>query len=256
MPAAPASIPPHLPGVRPSLLIPPLGDLPEDRELIPGVMAAVESVLRQPRRIFFNLRQPGSLGLVCSLAVVAVFCSLIYGLVVGTFSMGTQLWAAPAKIAVGMLLSGLICLPSLYIFSCLGGSQARLGEIVGLLAGLLMLMTLLLIGFAPVAWLFSQSTQSIPWMGALHLLFWFVATCFGFRFLYQGFKHSQVRSPAALGVWSIIFALVMLQMTAALRPLVGTSDTLLPTEKKFFLSHWADCLKTANEPVRQSAGKP
>lgn len=250
MTPAPASIPPHLPGARSSLLIPPLGDLPEDRDPISGVMTAVESVLRQPRRIFFNLRQPGSIGLVCSMAAVAVLCSLIYGLVVGTFSMGTQLWAAPAKIAAGMLLSGLICLPSLYIFSCLSGSQARLGEIVGLLSGLLMLMTLLLIGFAPVAWLFSQSTQSIPWMGALHLLFWFVATCFGFRFLYNGFKHSQVRSPGALGVWSIIFALVMLQMTVALRPLVGTSDNLLPTEKKFFLSHWGDCLKTANERGR------
>jgi hypothetical protein len=37
--------------------------------------------------------------------------------------------------------------------------------------------------------------------------------------------------------------LVMLQMTTAVRPLVGTSDTFLPKEKKFFLAHWLDSIK-------------
>lgn len=239
----PSAVPPHIVNPRPTAV--PLGELPEDRVPISGVGAAIESVLRQPRRIYFHLRQTRSARLVAWMLVVAIVFSGIYGFVVGTFSMGTQLWAAPAKIALGFLLSGLICLPSLYIFSCLSGSQARLGEIAGLLAGLLMLMTLLLIGFAPVAWLFSQSTQSVPWMGALHLLFWFVAACFGFRFLHSGFAHSQARSPAGLSVWIIIFTLVMLQMTAALRPLVGASDTFLPKDKKFFLVHWSDCLKEA-----------
>jgi len=32
-------------------------------------------------------------------------------------------------------------------------------------------------------------------------------------------------------------------MTTALRPIVGTADTLLPEEKKFFLSHWGDSIK-------------
>ena len=123
-------------------------------------------------------------------------CSLIYGVVVGTFSGGTQLWAAPVKIAAGLMISALICLPSLYIFTCLGGSQARLVEVFGLLAGLLMLMTILLIGFAPVAWIFSQSTESLAWMGTLHLIFWFIATIFGLRFLEAGFSHSNARSLA------------------------------------------------------------
>jgi hypothetical protein len=244
---ASASIPPHLPAANLRPFSPPLGELPEDREPIPGVMGAVESILRQPRRVFFQLRQPGAVRLISCMVAAAVLSSLIYGFVVGTFSMGTQLWAAPVKVAGGMLFSALICLPSLYIFSCLSGSHARLGEVIGLFAGLLMLMTLLLIGFAPVAWLFSQSTQYLPWMGALHLLFWLLATCFGIRFLFHGFKHSQARPNGALGAWSIIFMLVMLQMTAALRPLVGTADTLLPTEKKFFLAHWADSLKNSND---------
>ena len=240
-----AAIPPTIPRT-PHMLIP-LGENPEDREPIPNVVVAIEAILRQPRRVMFQLRQPGAGRLVFSMVLVAVICSLIYGVVIGTFSMGDQLWAAALKVAAGMLVSSIICLPSLYIFTCLSGSQARLVEICGLVAGLLMLMTILLIGFAPVAWLFSTSTESVTWMGVLHLVFWFVATFFGLRFLENGFAHSRARSTAGLNTWIIIFVLVVIQMTTALRPIIGRADTFLPTEKKFFLTHWGDNIKTAGK---------
>jgi hypothetical protein len=210
---------------------------------VTGFFGAVESILRQPRRVIHQLGQ-GSATLTTALLTVAVLCAAFYGLVVGSFSMGTQLWAAPTKIVLGMLICGFICLPSLYIFSCLSGSEARLGTVFGLLAGLLALMTVLLIGFAPVAWVFSQSTTSRSMMGGLHLIFWVVATAFGIKFLLHGMEHLRVRSTGGLRIWTIIFVLVMLQMTTALRPLIGTSSTLLPTEKKFFLSHWLDSIRT------------
>src|SRR2546421_7553887 len=232
------SAPPPWPGVQP------LGENPGDREPIPGVVGAVEAILRHPRRLMYQLRQPRSGPLIVGMLFVASVCSLTYGVVVGTFSMGDQLWAAPVKIAGGLLISALICLPSLYIFTCLSGSQARLAEICGLVAGLLMLMTILLIGFAPVAWLFSQSTNSVAWMGTLHLIFWFISAFFGLRFLETAFSHSKARSNAGLNTWIIVFVLVVIQMTTALRPIVGKADTFLPKEKKFFLTHWGDCLKT------------
>jgi len=222
---------------------PPVAD-PEDLAPIPNVFAAIESILRQPRRVMFQLRQPGSARLIAAMLFTSVVCSLIYGVIVGTFSGGVQLWAAPVKVAVGLLISALICLPSLYIFACLSGSQARLFEVVGLVAGLLLLTTVLLIGFAPVAWVFSQSTESVAAMGALHVAFWFISTCFGIRFLNAGFAQ-QSRSGDGLKVWTVIFLLVMAQMTAALRPIVGTADTFMPTEKKFFVTHWLDTLKRA-----------
>jgi hypothetical protein len=220
-----------------------LGDDPAERQPIPHGVAAIEAILRQPRRVLFQLRQPGAGRLMVIMLFIGVVCSLLYGVVVGSFSGGVQWWAAPVKISAGLLISALICLPSLYIFACLSGSQARLSEIFGLVTGLLMLMTVLLIGFAPVAWLFSQSTESVVWMGALHLVFWGVATLFGLRFIEAGFSQSQARSKAGFNTWVIIFVLVALQMTTALRPIVGTADTFLPREKKSFVSHWADCQK-------------
>ena len=175
------------------------------------------------------------------LIAVSIVFAAFYGLIVGSFSGGVQWWAAPAKVAGGMVVTAAICLPSLYIFACLCGSTARLHEVAGALGGLLALLTLLLIGFAPVAWLFSQSTESVAMMGFFHLLFWAVAARFGIRFLLSAFRQFGLRSETGLNTWVIIFLLVSLQMTSALRPIIGTSPHLLPQEKKFFAVHWADC---------------
>jgi hypothetical protein len=63
-----------------------------------------------------------------------------------------------------------------------------------------------------------------------------------------GWAVPQPRSGTGGGglrVWTLIFVLVLLQMTAALRPILGTSDAFLPAEKKFFVSHWTDSLKAS-----------
>jgi len=219
------------------------GDDPAERVPIPHAFAAIEALLRQPLRLLYQLRQPGAGRLIAQMLFIALGCAVVYGLVVGTFSNGTQLWAAPVKIAGGLAISAFICLPSLYIFTCLSGSQARLAEVFGLLAGMLMLMTILLVGFAPVAWIFSQSTESLSWMGTLHITFWLVATFFGVRFLKHGFAHTAARSQAGVNVWIIIFVLVALQMTTALRPILGKSDSFFPAKKEFFIQHWFESLK-------------
>jgi hypothetical protein len=246
-----SSVPPLIPPPgAPPLRTP--GDDPSERVPIPHAFAAIEALLRQPLRLLYQLRQPGAGRLIVQMLVIAFGCSVVYGVVAGTFSGGMQLWAAPVKIAGGLMVSAAICLPSLYIFTCLSGSKARLSEVSGLLAGLLLLMTILLVGFAPVAWIFSQSTESVAWMGTLHLIFWGVATFFAMRFLKHGFSHTEAKSQAGVNVWIIIFLLVALQMTTALRPIIGKSDTFFPAEKKFFIEHWYDCLNSPGAPWNQS----
>ena len=132
--------PPVIPALSTSgTVIPRLGEDPAERVPIPGPGGAIEALLRHPRRVLFQLRQSESGRLTARLVAIAIACSLLYGVVVGTFSGGDQIWAAPVKIAAGLLLAACICLPSLYIFSCLSGSEARLIEVLGLAAGLLAL---------------------------------------------------------------------------------------------------------------------
>ena len=199
-----AAIPPQIPPATPSWSgIQPLGDNPEDREPIPSVVAAVEAILRHPRRLMYQFRQPFSGRLIGGMVAVAILCSLIYGVVVGTFSMGDQLWAAPVKMAGGLLISALICLPSLYVFDCLGGNDVRFHTIAGALAAGVCLNALLLIGLAPVAWIFSQSTDSTAFMGALHLLFWLIGLSFGLRLIGATSRFRSKQGRGHLKSWGV-----------------------------------------------------
>ncbi len=232
-----------------------LGGDPAERVPIKTIFGVIEAILRQPRRLLFQLRQPGAGRLIGGMLFTSLICGLIYGLIIGSFSGAEQWWAAPIKFTGGLFISSMICLPSLYIFAGLSGSTARLGEIFGFVAGLLLLMTVLLIGFAPVAWLFSQSTNSVFCMGFYHLMFWFVATVFGLRFLDSGFRHTNASSGAGLKTWSVIFVLVVLQMSTALRPLLGRADTFLPAEKKFFLTHWGYCSQDQGKNAKSNSSR-
>ena len=203
----------------------------------------VEALLKFPGRIIHELQNNWRAALPLWLLSLALLGMLAYGVVVGSFSGGAQFWIAPAKIAMGTILSILICLPSLYIFTCLSGIDVQLRTVTGVLFAAVSLSALLLIGFAPVAWIFSQSTDSVAFMAALHIGLWAIGIMFGLRLL-EAMGHLLGRSARThLKLWSVIFIVVCLQMMTTLRPIVGTSDRFLPSEKKFFLTHWAETLQ-------------
>ncbi len=201
--------------------------------------AVIDALLKQPGKLF-HAAGTSHAGKVAAILIMVLLVSLgVYGLVAGSLTGGMQLWAAPLKIVCGSIAAALICLPSLYIFLCLGGSDIPLRNLsVGLLCQVA-LSGLLLLGLAPVAWVFSQSTDSVAMMGVLHLVFWGIATSFGLRLLTRGARSGGSKD---LGAWGLIYILVSLQMMTALRPIIGSADTLLPTEKRFFLSHWGKVL--------------
>jgi hypothetical protein len=68
-------------------------------------------------------------------------------------------------------------------------------------------MTILLI-VAPVAWLFSQSTNAML-DGHVASVVWLVSTIFGLRFLNAAFSHNTLVQHR-LNAWIIVFVLVVL----------------------------------------------
>jgi hypothetical protein len=206
----------------------------------PGVI--VESILKYPGRIIHELQNEWRTALAIWLLLLALFGMATYGVVVGSFSGGPQLWIAPAKLALGTLLSVLICLPSLYIFACLSGIDAHLRTVTGVLFAAVGLSALLLIGFAPVAWIFSQSTDSVAFMGALHLALWSIGICFGLH-LINGMSYLFGHNARGhLKLWGLIFVIVCLQMTTTLRPIIAPGSSFFPKEKKFFLTNWFESM--------------
>jgi hypothetical protein len=200
-----------------------------------------EAVLRRPGQVLHALGSGSQAALGWLLALLLAGLAL-FGLLLGMFSGGTQLWAAPLKVVLGAAASALICLPSFYIFLCLGGAPVRLKEACGLLLTGLTLVSLLLMALAPVVWLFTQATTSAGFMGFLSLGFWLIAIGFGLRLILRGARLGGQSGAGLMAVWSVIFLAVTLQMSTSLRPILGTSDRLLPGERRFFLEHWARCL--------------
>lgn len=197
----------------------------------------VEALLKHPGRLIHAFQEGGG-GVPLKLALSAFISLTVFGLLLGTFSGGTQLWASPLKITAGMLVAVIICFPSLYIFSALDGLNARVPQIASVLLAMVALTALLLLGFAPVIWVFSTSTDSLGFMGFLVLVFWIIGLFFGARLLTGAVSAIGSESSGYLKVWLVIFTIVTFQMSTSLRPLIGTAETFFPAEKKFFLQHW------------------
>lgn len=198
-----------------------------------------EGLLKSPKNLIAGLTQSETPGaFTTKLLLLALGGFLIFGVTLGSFSFHEQLWAAPLKTVLGLAFSTIICLPSLYVFSALTGTTLGIKDIIQGMAGALALMASLLLGFTPVLWVFSQSTTSETFFGFLVLATWFIAVFFGTGFLLKMLAHSGTTNKGPLKIWIGIFLLVTLQMSTTLRPLIGTSDTLFTTEKRFFLEHW------------------
>jgi hypothetical protein len=231
---------------------PPLeAPLPEKLDL----KSLFEALLRRPHALVARLAEPHH-GATGRFAIIALVSILLFGFVLGCFAKNEQLWAAPAKITAGLIFSGLICFPSLYIFATLAGARVSISQLAACLAGALALAGLLLLGFAPAVWIFAESTDSLGFMGTLAIGSWVIAVFFALRFLKSVIFATGGTQKGPLAIWSIVFLLVTLQMTTSLRPILGRSDVRLTQEKKFFLQHWGDTFGSSLKPQTAAKSAP
>ena len=239
---------PEPPSASPPPLEPPLPQKLEMKDLF-------EALLRRPQVLVLRLAEPdhratGRFGL------IALVSFLLFGVVLGCFAKGEQLWAAPLKISAGVLIAGVICFPSLFIFSTLAGARTSVSQLAACLMGALALAGLLLLGFSPAIWIFAESTNSYGFMGVLALAAWGISIMFAFKFLHSAVLTAGGGQKVPMVIWSGIFLLVTLQMTTSLRPIIGRSDDFLTSEKKFFLQHWSDMMSESLAPdATTSAGR-
>ena len=209
-----------------------------------SLFSVVDATLKRPAQMVHELIHGKEWKSSAALLFILLFCLAAIGAVMGSFSGGAQLWVAPLKIAVGTLLSALICLPSLYILLCLSGGEQSFPQVARMLLLGLTLAGILFIGFVPVAWIFSQATESVVFMGILYLLVWGIGLFFGLRLMRQSLEFLNKRSIGTLGLWTAIFSLVLLQMSTSLRPIIGKHEPLQFGEKKFFLMHWGETMNS------------
>ncbi|VGO17061.1 hypothetical protein PDESU_05655 [Pontiella desulfatans] len=207
-----------------------------------GLFPVVDATLKRPAQVVHELMNRKSRNIPAILTLLLLACLAGLGLMMGSFSGGAQCWAAPVKVMFGTLLSVLICMPSLFILLCLSGGEQSFPEVARILLLGLVLAGILFVGFMPVAWIFSQATESVAFMGFLYLLVWGIGLFFGLRLMKTAFRFLNKKKAGTLNLWFFIFTLVVLQMSTTLRPIIGEYEAPQFSEKKFFLVHWAETM--------------
>ncbi|MDQ3035983.1 MAG: hypothetical protein M3Y87_26500 [Myxococcota bacterium] len=201
-----------------------------------GAFAMVEALLKSPASVLHEIRH--GRGALFQLSAIVVITMALTGLVMAAFGGGLQLLIVPLKLSLGIFFCAAICFPSLHVFSCLAGAQQSARETWGALMMAVALMGVLLVGFAPVAWVFSQATSSPVFMGALHLTFLLISSVFAIGLLSRALAAMNAAPVRGTTMWGVLFVLVMCQVTTTLRPLVGPFDGTLFHDRLFFLAYW------------------
>ena len=210
-----------------------------------------ENLLKDPLKVMGSFQKSPSLVILANILIVNIVCLLAYGIIVGSFSGGVQWYMSPLKIVIGMVLAVTFCYPSFYIFICLAGIDLKPASALLVLLSSISVFSILIVGFAPVAWVFSQSTNTVFFIGFFHIIFWFISTIFGMRVLVKAALSLRCRNLLYPLFWILIFVITSLQMMTALRPIIATSDSILPKEKMFFMYHWG---KLFSETIEKTEG--
>lgn len=168
--------------------------------------------------------------ILCAMAVV--------GLLMATFSGGAQLLAVPLKVALGTLVAMLVCLPSLFVFSNLAGSDIGVRQATGSMLLAVAVLALVLVALAPIALVFSLSTNSSVLVGWIHVGFLLVGAWFGGSALSRVWGAAAEQRSSGASVWMLLFVIVLLQLSTTFRPLIGEYAPLDLADKKVFVEHW------------------
>ena len=214
----------------------------------PPSSGLVAAVLKDPARIAAAIANRDKLAAAILLLLgTGLAGHAVFGIAAGLFGG----WPVAAMDAVKMPLVGvcslLLCFPSLYVFSCVAGMPLSILQTLALGSACFAMMGLILVGLAPVAWLFAVSTSSLGFVAMLVFLLWLVAIGFAGRFVDKLRAAPLFQRQAGLKLWFAILMLVTLQMATCMRPMLAKPDACgwLTSEKQFFLAHFGRALDGA-----------
>ena len=192
--------------------------------------AVVETILRNRRQFFeeiragIDLQEKTRAMLISSGAFLAV-----YGAVLGSTHSLWQALSSAVKLPILFLVTLIICIPALYIFSVLFGSNKRLQQSVALVLSAITVTAVLLLSLAPITFFFMLTTNGYQFFKLLNVLFFAIAGIIGMIFLSRGIRAFSATDQENGGkmrfmvvyLWIFLYAFVGSQMAWTLRPFVG-----------------------------------
>lgn len=230
----------------------------------PAAPGSLSELLKAPDRYALGIVGGGDVGPRIALALAAAAAGFaLYFFAAGFFAEWRIALLDAAKGAGVALFAFALCLPSLYVFSCVSGATLRAGQIVAAGAACLATAGMLLAALAPVLWLFAVSSSSAAFVTALAVLLAVPAVWLAVRPAIGLQTAGGVRSTAGLRLWLAVLAIVALQTVTLLRPMLSAPERsaeggaaaesvgapATPPEKMFFLEHFVRTLDSS--PARR-----
>jgi len=204
-----------------------------------GVTGVFDELLKRPVATLRRVRTDGRLHQTWILAGGALLAFVLYGLAAGSFQGGPQMVVAAWKAPVIVLLSALLCAPSLFVFASLLGASMTPRTLFTVLVGFCTFLGVLLLGLVPIAWLFAASSRSLVFVTWLHVLLWLGAVALAGRYLRTVLAEAGGRG--VIVPWLLLFTVVSFQVVTLMRPVLwrAPSEPLFVsrTEKLSFFEH-------------------
>jgi len=187
-----------------------------------------EWIMRDRQGFYAEVKARCELGIKLRYMILSsLACLALYGLAMGIPNGWQQALSSTVKLPLLFLETLLICLPALYFFNLLFGSQLTFSQLSALMMAAITVTSALTLSFASVAlFLWISVGEQYTILILLNVVVLAVSSWWGLVFLRQGMTYvyagaSQVRQRNILVVWLLIYAFVGTQMAWSLRPFFG-----------------------------------
>ena len=215
----------------------------------------VEKILRDRYAFFGEIREGIGLGAKMKAMVVSsVSFFALYGAVMGSSHSLWQTLSATMKLPILFLATLFICVPSLYFFSLLFGSNQSLRQSLAVILTAITVTSILLLSCAPITLFFLLTTSHYQFFKLLNVAIFAISGLMGVVFLYQGIKVVSGSETEGAGsrkfvliAWMFVYAFVGSQMAWTIRPFIGAPGIPFELFRQLGGNFYANVLQSIGE---------
>ncbi|MBE9079710.1 actin-binding WH2 domain-containing protein [Romeria aff. gracilis LEGE 07310] len=168
---------------------------------------------------------------ILSLLVASSLFFAVYGAIIGASSSWLQMLSSAIKLPALYLVTLIICLPTLYFFDILFGSQLNFRQYTVMALTSVSTISVLLFSFAPIVLFFLISVQGYDFFLLLNVAVMALTGFVGVKLFYKGMRiivgpdaiEQQLRNRLLKG-WVVLYGLVGSQLGWTLRPFFGAPN--------------------------------
>jgi len=218
-------------------------------------LAVIETILRNRQHFFTEIREGNGLPeKMRAMLVSSVAFLMLYGAVMGSTHSRHQMLSSAIKLPALFLMTLIVCLPTLYFFNVLFGSNQSLTQNFALILTAITVTAVLLLSFAPIVLFFLLTTSHYQFFKLLNVGVFAITGSIGVVFLSQGMhivsaggKEGKRARRNVMRFWIVVYAFVGSQMAWTLRPFIGAPSMEFELFRQLGGNFYANILASLGE---------